>query len=411
MGDLQIGRVGLGVDLNAPGGISEGSNGRSRTLTIRGHIKETATLEEANHLRRQLENQVQSNRQTGIVPVVSVDDPELDGFYHLTSATLQGTHEQGSYIGTGFFPYTASLQQISDPVFSSGVTGGVLPNDHSTASGDPFIAPPRLAFHFQPDGTEFTRAAADGDLILFRGVDESDSIFWGVSPANYYLNAATIRSGTGFWPVSGYEIPNDPTQFQLENGLIRVEGIAAGEFTIAVHNGTVWESNLDFKLQAAAADVGAWDQIVVLRNDPEMAAVRLFQNRTGTSRGLQTCDISLRRGARHASFFFTNSVSANLKVMRAATDAGTTVSPWGMRDSANDGDGNRWVLGSLSTTTKDTTNGGIERASQTTFDFFAGYELGGSGAASGDAAADLYLQYIHHLSERVVPVVPQGVLL
>lgn len=408
--DLTIGRVGLSLDLFNPAAISERTSGRGRSIQIRGHVKDTTGLAQANHLRNQLLAQVQSERSTGLVAVISTGDPELNGFYILTAASLEGSHSLGSFIGTGFFPYSVTLEQLETVVFASGLTGGVLPNDHSTVTGDPFVCPPFNATSFTPDGVEFTRVSQAGTVALFRSVDETDEVFWSVAPANYYLAAAELFVGAAVLALqSGYEIPDTPNNFIVRNGMIQVTGNTSGEVAMAVSNGTVYESNLVFKFQNGGSNVGAWDHIVVLRNDPEEVSIRLIQGRANTARGRLTLDISLRRGARHATFFFTSTTSQLLKVTRTPNDAGTTVGSHSIRDSANDGDGNRWVVGSLSTTTKDTTTGGLSRTN-TTLDFYIGYELNGSTAASGDAAADLYLQYIHHLAERVIPAVAQGVV-
>jgi hypothetical protein len=72
-----------------------------------------------------------------------------------------------------------------------------------------------------------------------------------------------------------------------------------------------------------------------------------------------------------------------------------------LRATSNDGNGNRYVMGSSKATTKDTTNGGLDFASTKTFDFFLGAEIGGSGASANDQAADQCLQYLAPFTEVV----------
>lgn len=164
---------------------------------------------------------------------------------------------------------------------------------------------------------------------------------------------------------------------------------------------------MEWRFEQGGSGVGVWDHLIPLRYSPEYAAIRLIQGRSG-NRGRRTLDIAIRRGSRFATFFYTTTSSATLKIVRQTTDAATVVSPWGVRDTNNDAGGNRWVVGTISTHTADTTNGGISKTAAVDFDFFIGYEQGGSGAVAGNAAADLGQQYVHHLSERVVPLVRVG---
>ena len=56
--------------------------------------------------------------------------------------------------------------------------------------------------------------------------------------------------------------------------------------------------------------------------------------------------------------------------------------------------------------TKDTTNGGISNSSSaTSFPFFIGSAIAGSGAVAGDAPSDLVNQYHGYLTEVVQPVI------
>jgi len=75
-----------------------------------------------------------------------------------------------------------------------------------------------------------------------------------------------------------------------------------------------------------------------------------------------------------------------------------------VRVTANDADGNRAMVGSSMTFTNDLANTGLSKAAVTALDFYLGAEFNGSGAAAGDAAADLQNQYIGAMAEDVVGV-------
>jgi hypothetical protein len=75
-----------------------------------------------------------------------------------------------------------------------------------------------------------------------------------------------------------------------------------------------------------------------------------------------------------------------------------------IRATSNDGDGNRFVLGSSKTTTQDTTNGGLDFPSTTEFDFFISSEIDGSSAQTQDQAGNQCLQYLAVSNEQVRPI-------
>lgn len=408
---LQIGRVGAETDLGHPFGFSDASpqNG-GRTLSIRGHIKDTTDLATAKYLRDEFIYQARSPLQSGLVAVTSLTDPYYDGYYILEGTSLELTHDLGSLQSTGFIPFTASLTKVETIMFASGLTGGVLPNDHAVSSGDPFLAPPGSATTFTPDtGAVRQRPSAEGTIRSYYSIDENDTPFWSVHPADYYKGAVKLRVGSPLLLRSGYTVPDDPDNWQLDNGHIRLTGNSSGEFTIEINDGTTWQSSTAFELLEGGTAVGAWDHITVIRNEPHEVSIRLIQTRTGVTRGRITLDIQLRRGSVFATFFHTTTASADLKIQRTTTDAATTFSPWGVHDAANDGDGNRWVLGTRETHTADTTNGGITKTAATTFDYFVGIELDGSSAVAKDTASDMGDQYIHTITERVSPVVAQAI--
>ena len=75
-----------------------------------------------------------------------------------------------------------------------------------------------------------------------------------------------------------------------------------------------------------------------------------------------------------------------------------------IRATSNDGDGNRYVIGSSKTNTADTTNGGIDFASTSSFDFFISSEIDGSSAQTQDQAGNQCLQYLAVSNEQVRPI-------
>jgi hypothetical protein len=72
--------------------------------------------------------------------------------------------------------------------------------------------------------------------------------------------------------------------------------------------------------------------------------------------------------------------------------------------SSNDADGNKYVVGSSKSFTADTAIGGVSKASVTALDAFVGVVAGGTGAVTGDQAANLFAQYLGSSTEVVAAV-------
>lgn len=420
--NLTIGRVGLETDLAHPTQINERSDGEDGSVSIRGYIKETATLEEAKHLRHQLRGQVASSRFNGLVAVDCVVDPTINGFYILESANIEISRQAASLVGTGHFPYNISLRKINTSAFSVSLTGGVLSNDHSTTVGSPLVAAPQGAISYSPEASgTVSRNGNDGLVEVFLGVDETDAPIYELDPTtplDFYeggcrIRVAKIGSATRRL-ISAFELGemNDALDWEIENSLVRIEyGNNGFSASMAPDTGG-WESDRNMTIIENTTDILAWTGApIIIRNDPEQATIRLTQKRSGNQIGRRSLDITLRRGMRYAHFFYHTTIATTLKVHGVANDAATAISTWGVRRTSNDVNGNRWILGSKHANTQDTTNGGLDiTGSLTGIDFFFGFEVGGSGAQTNDAAADIYLQYIHHLNEIVTPVAPAGVL-
>jgi hypothetical protein len=76
----------------------------------------------------------------------------------------------------------------------------------------------------------------------------------------------------------------------------------------------------------------------------------------------------------------------------------------GYRPTANDADGNRYVLGSARSFSGNSGTGVISKNATPRFDYMIGLELAGTSAVSGDTGADLLAQYLGSPSETIVAV-------
>jgi hypothetical protein len=137
-------------------------------------------------------------------------------------------------------------------------------------------------------------------------------------------------------------------------------------------------------------------ELTILRNDPEQAQIRLTYPSTP---GRLTVDLLLRRGSRFVTGVIKRHSAATLGVARTAAETAAAVTG-GLRATAADADGNRFVMGSTRNLTTTTSTASIAKAVVTSLDFYLGHEVGAS-PASGDAAADLFAQYLHAGGETI----------
>ena len=405
--ELQIGRVGLDVDLIDPEQVRVIA-AASRRVSLRG-VLISDTLAETQALRDELAAQVNPSK---VIPVTWTGDALLDGFYRLRSASI----DLRSLNDRGFFPFQAEVERLgtdADLVFRSRITGTVLTNDMTVTEAEsaPFHAPPRGHVAYDPGATvpsSISRTGESGAVLVYVDVDFAVDPYFSVAAGAWYAGAVKVSSGSPLRLRSGDTIENPtPNDWRLENELVRVSpNGTGGRLDVEHHDGTQWETAKVWRIQVAGGDVGEWTYAAILRNDPEECAVRL--TRTVSAGGVITLDLALRRGSRFVSGFLTHNAAATLKVVQATAEASSTNTPSGASapvavvKSSNDADGNRAVVGSSSTFVADLTNCGLSIASTTELDFFIGSRIDGSGSQAGDGTSDLCLQYLGHVSEETI---------
>jgi hypothetical protein len=138
------------------------------------------------------------------------------------------------------------------------------------------------------------------------------------------------------------------------------------------------------------APITSWSEISILRNDYEMISLRMVKHLTI---GRLILDMTLRRGMRFIEVYVQRYAADRIGIVRTVTTASTATSGYVVA-TANDPAGNRGVVGSARTFTADTINGGITKSATTTLDAMIGVVMNGGSALAGDAAVDLYAQYL-----------------
>lgn len=248
-----------------------------------------------------------------------------------------------------------------------------------------------------PSG-QLSRLSGDGPVTVFTGIPFGVSPRWTVPVGSYMAGAARLfidslpRLGTKTPPFAAW---------QLDNGLVKVTPGANGAITVSCwdpEGGDFgvggWGSAKDYAVQAAGGAVTGQPEFTILRNDPEEVVVRLTYP---TTSGRTTLDLALRRGSRFVQGTVKRNSASVLGIARTAAEAASVVTG-GLRATAADAEGNRFVMGSSKVSTTTTATASLTKSGVTVYDFFLGHEVGV--AAAGDTFADLLGQYLGSTGER-----------
>lgn len=390
-GSIGLGRLTLreGYTANANGGQS---------LTVKGQESSPPlTTLQMEQRREDLLGMVDQ-----FVPATFTSKARLNGFYRVAGAKAEYAHYQDANVLT--LDWTVDLDRVGTEFevdHESRLSGPLTRNTSHAATGERWLAPPLGHYGFWSSSTSpssVSRTGADGAILVWRGVPAVNPR-WGTTPAGAlagrvrFLDAnGSERSGVNFTPA--------PTGWELQNGLVRVTVDSPGVLNISAYTGGAWRSKL-WTLSDGSA-LGLPTSTTLLRNNLENVVLRLLWASTSAP-GRLTADITLRRGSRFAELYLRRSAAATLSVTRSAVEAATAGTGY-VRATANDADGNRYVLGSALAFTNDLVNGGLSKAATASLDVFVGVAAAGSGAVSGDQPDHLRDQYLGSPNELVTPV-------
>ena len=382
---LTLGRL----TLDNPNRWSQNAGG-ARMVTIGGRV--VGTKAEVTRVREQMLGHVGDT-----VPVLWSEDPQHDGWYRITDVQFQ----TDIWLNQSVLRYNVGAKRIgseSEVMWETRIIGADLTNDHAV-TGETTHAPPQGHYNYSTGATlasTMTRELSDqSSLTVYRNVPDGVNPKWGVALADFYNGACLVEDLSGN-VYTGTHHDIDPTDLRISNGLIRLSTLGGQhDLTAEVWDpeSNVWVDNGgaegQFRFEMVA---GAWDAATILRNDPEECTVRLQSDTNVGTLGRGTLDLTVRRGERFVRTRLSVDVAAALDIdSPGSTDATADQGGW-VSKNANDGNGNRWIIGSPTTFTA--TSSGIQKASTTFVDALVGVIIGGSGAAAGDAGADLIAQYM-----------------
>jgi len=327
-----------------------------------------------------------------VFPFTWSEDSTFDGFY--TDIRVDVSDAPVMYT-TGACPFSITMRRVAvNPTFEIVASYVERTNSSSMGAG---AARPALAIPYA--GNEYgwsgatnreTRTVGDGSASSIWWQQNGNAapvassfLRWSASAASFYVGAASVEVSHGgtFYPVHGNAVAGDAT-WRLSNGLLRIsKGSTTGNLKVEAYDGTsAWDS-IEYRFGAAGSLFAqALSGFVVLRNTPECCVVRFLSSTAGAGVDTQYVTLTLHRGAYYVEctqHSITGTAYAHM-VERATAEAATAVTS-GIRATANDAAGNKYLLFSTVATTNDLVQGRIQAtASQVVWSFMIGIVINGA---------------------------------
>ncbi len=411
---VHIGRL----DITSPASLDFSGGAGNRNLRLSGKIAET-NLATIKYIRDELVSMAQSGVY---VPFRYDGDSTFDGFVYLTDSSVDiARYAMG---GSNYTLDMEYLGKVGEVVKESVMTGKLLDNAHSiTSTTQQFHVPPANHYNYfhESDPTDGTRVA--GDLTTTTGADtvtmriktgnnlRGKNAQYHVNPEDFYKGASRISTDSRV--RNGLNSPNVSAGAVIENGLLKITigtSTEQSRITTQMWDITSYGSEQEWAVSRGtpsgsshlATEYKGWKTIQILRNTPELCIIRCTSNYQASGQDRLTMDISLRRGAHHASIIFNQSPKTSRlnfslsedPTVDAATDTGY------IKAGTVDTDGNKWMLGSPTAFTEDLVRGMIyPTTGGTQFKTFIGYEYYQSDASintadNGDNVRDQYLDNV-----------------
>lgn len=362
-GDVQLGRIPLRETFT----VSE-SGGDGRSLDLEGQ-ESYPPLTRAQVIARH--DGINALAVGQVIPVTFTDKPERSGYYTVKSSGATYSEHLNERVTTDWKVSLDRVGSDAETDLQSRLTGAVRLNDFSL-TGERWHAPPIGHYGYytgSSNPTTMTRTGADGTMTVYRSVPAGVSPRWGCPPASY-LTGRVKAATTGAQEVYGVDVPLAAAGWALSNGFVNIAPGASGTLNVQTYSDGAYRSKeWNVSVAGSASSITSWDGATLLRNDPEMVILRLIK---GLSPGRATLDLTLRRGSRFVEGYLQTGTSATLAAYRASLEMNTSAAASGyVTATADDADGNVFVIGSARTFTAHA-NGGLIKSAATALDFFIG---------------------------------------
>lgn len=386
------------------------SASRVRTVTLDGEVSAPPLTERQAELYREAIVALADSDEPE--PLVFTLNPDLTGWYRVLRSTAKLRRHDDGADDIVQVQWTLHLERLgstlSDCSLESQLVGATRANDHGIGTGERWHALPSVAvapWYGSSSPSELTRSGTFGVSVkVFRDIPADVPARYGLTPAAAQLYCPLVIISESVVKV-GQSGAVDAADWSVTNSLLRVRHSTSEAFRFAISDGvTGWDSELDYRVRLGTTALGVPDSVQVLQNAIHTASVRLTWTVVGV--GIVTCDLTMRRGAHHVAFVLRTNSAATLRM--EVNEAAATARTGYVEDTADDADGNRWLIGSPETNTTSSSGSwtGLQETSTLVFDGYVGMELGGSAAASGNEGDDIRDQYLEDRAELVRVTAP-----
>jgi flavin-binding protein dodecin len=340
-----------------------------------------------------------------IVAVAFEDKTEHNGYYQVRDVGTEILYWPDDSIRSFNWSFILHKFGPDNAVDVESRVGTIVRSNNFVLTGERWQAPPIGHYAYYtgstPPSGSVSRTGSDGAITVYRTIPAAVNPRYGCPVAAYPVGRARILIDS--YERTGMHIRAAATTWELNNGLVRVRPLTAnGMLSVDSWGGTAWETKAwHIAKGGATTSLGTFDQATIIRNDFEMVTLRLVRN---GSPGRTYVDLTLRRGSRFVEVFIQSDSSATLGAYLETVETASDQTATGyVVASANDADGNKYIVGS-SKTVAYTANRGISKAAVTQLDVYIGSVVNGTGAVAGDAATDIRNQYIGAVSESTTVV-------
>lgn len=342
-----------------------------------------------------------NNEDEDVFPVLSTDDPIWDGYYRVQSISVEPFPV---FLASGAMRASFSLQRVAggyaNPAIETYVVSRVATNAHGVTAPTYRLAisHPRGAASIELDRTGLPNATLLRQPIGLSGqinnyYDFTGNNFEGYSiaysdPSTYYTNDCRIEY-TGSGITVGRQFPPVAINetWRMSNGFVWVlptgnanevdigvwDSVSGEVETYAVRAGTI--SGGLFTASSTFSIEGESVAPIVLRNSPECCSIRVTNGV-----GEPSFTFTVWRGSMIVMVTVDTPTAQNVALGIAPTAAGTNITG-GIRTTANNAFGNRFVILNRAAVTTSTTHTAAAATTATTRSVFGlAVQLNGSAA-------------------------------
>lgn len=342
------------------------------------------------------------NNDEPVVPFTWSADANFDGFYRVESLQVQ---PMAVYLLTGQLEFAISLGKVTGfgrPQFESVASSVVRINAHGVTAPTGIVVTSWIGGDVASWDTDYASTGSvidteDGSSWLERSVltapQPPKSRQWSVYASAYYQSTAKIeiKLGSSWYPWVGTQPPAAVgLNWRISNGVVRFTPSTSGSsgtFLIETYSSGAW-AGTTFKTRLGVTVVPLLEAgttpapFRIVRNSPEAVVVRVRMPGQGV-----TCDIGLRRGDSWIEMSFSSAGIAWPYGIDCASAIASTAFTGGIRATANDANGRRFLISCPSTITTDLVNGSVKLTTGATaaqFQVTADYQkVGISGVTPG----------------------------